>query len=373
MGSLRPFVVLVALALVAAFGKPETKTRSIDPEGVATDDASRAEEFGHRLDELRRDVRIPGLAAVVLRGNKIILSQGWGEADIDTGRPVTPDTPFNIASLAKPIAAVVALRLVEKGKLDLEKPMSEYAGYAEYEAACKSQGGLFFGDYADGPPELTMRHVLSMQMNGAPGSKFFYNPVGYSWASRPMAEVGGKPFSELVRELVFEPAGMTRSARIHRKLPLSQTLSDDLALPHGVDADGQVRRSTPPEPQGDGAGGGVISTVNDLARFDVALAEQKLLTPASVQRMWTPGRSTSGVELPYGLGWYTKTLDGERLVWHTGLWEGRYSALYLKLPDRQLTVILLANSEGLTWEQRLDEAAVERSPFAAAFLNCFPE
>lgn len=60
------------------------------------------------------------------------------------------------------------------------------------------------------------------------------------------------------------------------------------------------------------------------------------------------------------------------MVWHTGLWEGKYSALYLKVPNRKLTLILLANGDGLTWESGLDEAAVERSPFATEFLNAFP-
>lgn len=85
-----------------------------------------------------------------------------------------------------------------------------------------------------------------------------------------------------------------------------------------------------------------------------------------------PGRSPAGAVLPYGVGWFVKELNGERVVWHTGLWEGKYSALYLKAPARKLTVILLANSDGLNWEARLDEAAVERCPFAAAVLAAYP-
>ena len=130
-----------------------------------------------------------------------------------------------------------------------------------------------------------------------------------------MAEVSGLPFSRLTAELVFEPAGMTRSARIHRKLTLPPALAAELATPYHVDAEGSVVASDPPPPQGDGAAGGVISTAMDLAR---------------------------------------------------------YSALYLKAPGRDLTLILLANSDGLKWNNGLDEAAVEGSPFAAAFLEAFP-
>ena len=75
--------------------------------------------------------------------------------------------------------------------------------------------------------------------------------------------------------------------------------------------------------------------------------------------------------LPYGIGWYTERVDGRRVVWHTGLWEQAYSALYVKLPDERLTLILLANSEGLWWGKPLDAAQVDGSPFAAAFLRRF--
>ena len=120
-----------------------------------------------------------------------------------------------------------------------------------------------------------------------------------------------------------------------------------------------------------GAAGGVVSTVTDLARFDVALDAGRLISDASKAEMWRPGRSTSGEVLPYGIGWYVEQVDGRRLVWHTGLWEKQYSALYVKLPDERLTLILLANSEGLWWGKPLDAAQVDRSPFAAAFLRRF--
>ena len=63
--------------------------------------------------------------------------------------------------------------------------------------------------------------------------------------------------------------------------------------------------------------------------------------------MWTAGRSPSGAALPYGLGWFVEEHQGEQLLWHTGLWEGQYSALYLKVPARKLTLILLANSDDI--------------------------
>lgn len=324
-----------------------------------------------QFDSLRAAAQIPGLAIVVLRDTTVLLAEGLGFADLEAKVPVTADTPFNIASVTKPISAVVALRLVERGLLDLDKPMTSYEGYAEYCKAVREDGGLFFGTYDCERSVITMRNLLSMTMNDQPGTRFFYNPPGYSWASRPLAQVTGISFSELTAREIFAPAGMRDSRRIHRKLPLAADMLARLAKPYHADSAGQMVPSDPPPPQGDGAAGGVISTAMDLARFDIALAQGRLLTPASRQSMWTAGRSPKGEVLPYGLGWFVQEFEGETLIWHAGLWDGAYSALYLKCPSRGLTLILLANSEGLRWENALDEATVQRSPFVLAFLRHF--
>ncbi len=325
-----------------------------------------------RLDSLRQAARIPGLAVVVLRDTTLILARGFGLADLEQAVPVTPETPFNIASVTKPISAVVALRLVERGLLDLDRQMTSFDGFTEYCTDVRGAGGLFFGDFECDRQPMTLRHVLSMEANGVPGTRFLYNPPAFSWASRPMAQVGGATFSELTAIEVFGPAGMKHSARIHRRLPLPLELAEQLAKPYHVDSTGRVVPSEPPPPQGDGAAGGVISTAMDLARFDIALSDGRLLSRTSRHAMWTAGRSPSGEALPYGLGWFVQAFGDEQLLWHSGLWEGAYSALYLKAPSRHLTFILLANSDGLNWDNGLDEAAVHRSPFVAAFLEAFP-
>ena len=332
-------------------------------------DRSALDQLVLQFDSLRSAARIPGLAIVVLRDTTVLLARGLGFADLDAKVPVTADTPFNIASVTKPISAVVALRLVERGLLDLDRPMTSYDGYAEYCKAVREDGGLFFGTYDCEHSVLTMRNLLSMTMNGQPGTRFFYNPPGYSWASRPMAQVSGMGFSELMAKEIFGPAGMRDSRRIHRRLPLAADMMARLAKPYHADSTGRLVLSDPPPPQGDGAAGGVISTAMDLARFDIALTQGRLLNAASRKAMWTAGRSPSGEVLPYGLGWFVQQFGRESLSWHAGLWDGAYSALYLKCPSRGLTLILLANSEGLRWEHRLDEAAVQRSPFVQSFLT----
>ncbi len=317
------------------------------------------------FDSLRIDAKIPGLAVAILYESEIVELTGFGYANVEEEVPVGPDTPFNIASVTKPISATVALRLREQTHFDFDATMRSFDGFSDLCTEAKAAGGIFFDDWACEDPNLTLRHVLSMTANGRPGERFFYNPVSYSWASRPLAQIAGRPFSELVQELVLTPAGMTRSARKHRALPLRADLAADLATPYHLAEDGTLQISEPPGPQGDGAAGGIISTARDLAAFDAALDRGELLTASDREEMWT----TTGPEIPYGLGWFVSEVDGEPVLWHTGLWEGAYSALYLKVPARQATLILLANSDGLRWDSRLDEAELGRSPFARAFLD----
>jgi len=364
-------------ALAAACLSGCATMRAAEPGARPTSrDAAAAEALATRVESLRRARHIPGLAMAVLHDTTVVLARGFGLADVERGMAVTPETPFNIASVSKPVAAVVALRLAQDGVLDLDRPLRRYRGFAEFCDAVRGEGGIFFRDFACQDDRLALRHLLSMTANGEPGTRFWYNPPAYSWASRPMAEVAGRPFSTLVDSLIFRPAGMAHSARIHRALPLRPELAAVLATPYHADSAGRPVRSDPPAPQGDGAAGGVIASAMDLARFDIALTDGRLLAPEWRARLWTATRTPAGVALPYGLGWFLGH-DGERrLAWHTGVWENQYSALYLKVlgdtPAERYTLVLLANGDGLRWESRLDEAAIERSPFATAFLQAFP-
>jgi CubicO group peptidase (beta-lactamase class C family) len=364
-------VLPVAAAILLGAGCASARP-SVPAGDLAQGDVESASALALRLDSLRRALRMPGLAVVILRDTTIVLARGFGFADLERQIPVTPETPFS-----KPISAVVALRLVQDGLLDLDRPMRRYAVFPEFCDAARADGGIFFGDYACTDDRLTLRHVLSMTANGEqPGTRFWYNPPSYSWASRPMAEVTGRSFSELVDSLVFRRAGMSNAARTNRRLPLPPRIAEALATPYRIDSAGRAVKSDPPPPQGDGAAGGVIASAMDLARFDQALGTGRLLTPTSRAALWSPTRAPSGQVLPSGLGWFLGAHDGRRLAWHTGLWEGRYSALYLKVlgdtPAERVTLILLANSDALQWETRFDEAAIERSPFAMAFLTGLP-
>ncbi len=332
-----------------------------------------AAAFLAEIDTLRKAAKIPGLAVAVVKDQSILLAAGLGYADLEARVPTTADTPFNIASVTKPISAVAALQLVEAGRLDLDRPIAEYSEWDDFCARFSRQPSIFARDLRCEPATHTLRHLLSHTATGTPGTRYSYNPVLYSWASRPIMAITGASFSSLVQEEVLGPAGMQSSARKYRDLPLPEDIANVQALPHRIDESGAVVRSPLPPPQGDGAAGGVVSTVLDLARFDIALDRDELISAESRAGMMTPTTLNSGDTAPYGLGWYVQEFAGHTLVWHSGWWEEAYSALYLKIPALNMSLILLANSEGIWWGNPLDGAAVEGSAFARAFLAAFAD
>jgi CubicO group peptidase (beta-lactamase class C family) len=311
------------------------------------------------------------LSVAVVKDHEIVLAAGLGYAVVEDGIPATAETAYDIASVAKPLSAVVALRLVEAGVLDLDRPLVDYSEWTDFCTEFSQQPSIFARELRCQPPSHALRHLLSHTATGTPGTRFSYNPVLYSWASRPIMAAADAPFSALVERYVFIPAGMKKSARKHRELPLREDLAQRLAPPYRIDSSGAILRAPARRPQGDGAAGGVVTTVLDLARFDVALDQGLLISAESRAEMMAPTRSINGEALPYGLGWYVQEYDGHTLVWHSGWWEDAYSALYLKIPTLNLSFILLANSEGIWWDNPLDRAAVERSQFAQAFLSAF--
>jgi hypothetical protein len=118
------------------------------------------------------------------------------------------------------------------------------------------------------------------------------------------------------------------------------------------------------------AASGLISTVMDLAKYDVAIDRDLVYNSRAKQQIWTPARSPTGATFPYGLGWFV--FDRlVRLYWHYGWYPDAFSSLLLKVPDRQLTLILLACTDRASSVFFLGNGDPLRSAFVTAFLDTF--
>jgi CubicO group peptidase (beta-lactamase class C family) len=147
------------------------------------------------------------------------------------------------------------------------------------------------------------------------------------------------------------------------------------AQPYTLYGDGEIVRVAYP-PKSFDASAGLLSTVLDMARFDIAIDRHVSLKEATQEKAWTPFISTGGQRLPYGLGWFVEDHHGVRLIWHYGHWGTGFSGIYLKVPENNFSLVLLSNSEALADHQFLAGEnpvawVIRRNVFACSFLRLF--
>jgi CubicO group peptidase (beta-lactamase class C family) len=144
------------------------------------------------------------------------------------------------------------------------------------------------------------------------------------------------------------------------------------ATPYAVDDRGRATPSSYPESaQSLTPSTGLVTTVRDLAKFDLALKQGLLVLPGTLTQAWSAPWNAAGVSLPHGAGWFVQYYNGEQVVWQFGMSENASSSLVITLPARGLTLILMANSDGLVSLYSPTNGDVSVSPFAKLFLNLF--
>jgi len=355
------FVFIIAITQVVGCSqfKNNTSLQRLD------DQANQLANFEAELEIIRQIGMIPGMSAAVVKDQQLIWAQGFGYADLDNQIPASQDTPYFLASVTKPFAAILLMQLVEQGKLDLTDPISEY--------------GIQVGN----PDVIQVRHILSHTSNGEkPGEKFQYNGDRFAELDLVFKPASGKSFSENLSEQIVEPIGMasTVPSPISRGDGLTgsyaiwlenYTLYRQQAEAYRLDQSYQLENGQCSEFFMPAAG--LISTVTDLAKFDIALDQDHFLLPETKAKMFAPTISTTGQVLPYGIGWFSQDYEGLHMIWHYGWQPGCSSTLYLKIPEENLTFLILANSDNLSRPYRLGSGEVLPidSSVALAFYKAF--
>jgi CubicO group peptidase (beta-lactamase class C family) len=146
------------------------------------------------------------------------------------------------------------------------------------------------------------------------------------------------------------------------------TVTKILAQPYALDREFKITKIS--YPQGFSTSAGLISTVLDMAKYDIAIDQNKFLTKETQQLAFTPTVSTKGEPLPYGLGWFTQNYKGTKMLWHYGYWTGN-SSFILKVPEQNITFIIMANSDNLSRPTDLGAGNALSSPVGMAFLKTF--
>lgn len=322
--------------------------------------------FERYLESLRLQAGIPGLAAAIVQDGRTVWEGGFGYRDVENLLPAFPDTPFPVADLTETFAATLLLQCAERGELDLAAPVSQWTTQL---------------------PEASVqvRHVLAHASEGAPGGTFRFSPARYSSLTPVVEACGDAPYRRQLADALLGRLAMVDSvpgADLATAGAPARALfdADDLdryasvlgrmAVPYRVDRNGRASRGEYPAPAVDAATG-LVSTARDLAKFDAALTTGDLLEPETLAVAWSNVVSTSGTPMPTGLGWFVQNYNGERVVWHFGVIPNASSSLLIHVPGRRLTLVLLANSDGLSGTASLNEGDVTASPFARLFLRLF--
>jgi CubicO group peptidase (beta-lactamase class C family) len=317
------------------------------------------------IPRLMKDGDVPGLSIALLRNGELVWHRGFGLKNAQTKEPITDSTVFEAASLSKPVFAYAVLKLVDAGKFDLDKPLSQYL-----------PGNYDVGDDAR-LTQITARHVLShttgfpnwrprggqLKIHFAPGERFSYSGEGFVYLSKVIEHITGEKFNDFMKRTVFDPLGMTSSSYVWRDE--YDTLKTFRHNSRGV-ATGQNKI-----PQANAAAS-LQTTAQDFGRFVAAILKGTGLKKETRQLMLTPQVkvSTAGTnttfrapeqlssDIAWGLGWGLQTTTDGTAFWHWG--DNGDSKAYVVANDKKkLGVAVFANSStGLSIVREILDAAV---------------
>lgn len=303
---------------------------------------------------------VPGaVVGVFHRGRESVAA--FGTTSIEQNIPVTADTLFQIGSNTKPMVATAAMRLVEQGKLNLDIPIRTYLPSFKMRDKSAAQNvtmrqllthvagwqGDYFNNFGAGDDALDrmVKDMRRLEQEAPLGTVYSYNNASFYAAGRVLEAITGKPFEKVIRELVFEPLGMTRSFFF----PDDELFLQRLAAGHDR-IKGRNKVSRPwALSRADAPAGGVLSRAHDMltfARFhmgDGKVNGKRVLKAASLRHMQTPRQHATGLDW-IGLSWFMRTTaKGLKVVLHGGATAGQNSGFWF-IPEKKFALIVLTNS-----------------------------
>jgi CubicO group peptidase (beta-lactamase class C family) len=294
--------------------------------------------------------RIPGLSVAVLRGGRVLLSRGYGFANLEHRVPASDSTIYQSGSVGKQFTAAAIVMLSEEGKLGLDDPLRRHLpqgpeawGAVTLRHLLTHTSGI--PDYADSTLDYRrdytedelVRLAASLPPEFSPGERWSYSNTGYLLLGAVIRRVTGSFYGDVLRDRIFRPAGMA-TARIISEQEIVPNRSDGYRL-----VDGRLEHQEWVSPSlNTTADGSLYLTVRDLTRWALALDRGRVLSAGGFKASWTPVTLRSGGTHPYGFGWDLSEQRGRRRIGHGGSWQGFRTSIQ-RYPEFDLTVIVLAN------------------------------
>jgi CubicO group peptidase (beta-lactamase class C family) len=336
---LKIVLAVVSVFLQIAFGYAEDKSSFAKVEQI--------------VQEAKEAFGTPAISVALVMNDELVWSEGYGLADVENQVPAKADTVYRIASISKPMAATAVMQLVERGLVDIDDPIQKYVSY-----------------FPKKPLEITVRHVMThtsgvrhykpgeMEMKDhfnsveeaieifkddpllfTPGTLYKYSSYAYNLLAGVVERASGLTFEAYMKEHVWGPSGMSVTRLEHQGEIVPHRASQYVK----AGPNGEVENAPFADLSIKWAGGGIISTAEDLARFHIALNNGKLLQASTLEKMYKPFQLADGNMTSYGLGWSIyEDEEGQRWVGHGGGATGG-STYLLRHPEKKLAVAIMCN------------------------------
>lgn len=296
---------------------------------------------------------IPGVIIGVASRGRLVHLQSYGMANVELRVPVSDSTVFEIGSISKQFVTAAVMLLVEDGRLSLDDPIqdhltdlpSEWLGVTVRHLLTHTSG---IPDYEEiqtyeayrfrFTPEQIIREAHSRPMDFEPGTGWYYSNTGYFLLSLIVERIEGHPFGKVLQSRIFEPLGMTQT-----RMADPEDIIPHRASGYWVDRMGvELMNRDATQPSSTLGAGGLLSSVHDMAKWDEALYDDRLLSAESKTAMWTPTVLPNGDDTGYAFGWGVGEYRGHRIVGHNGQVAG-FVATFMRLPDDEAAIIVFAN------------------------------
>ena len=340
-------------AAVAAGGCAATLTSGVRAQGSASP-VSAVAEIDTLLAGIYTSER-PGATAIVVKDGRVVLRKAYGLANVELQAPMRPESVLALASLSKAFTAAGILKLAEEGRLSVGDEISRFLpNYPTHGSTITIEHLLTHTSGLNALSETSDLRAVNSQEgklidvlgdwvkdlppDAVPGEKWAYSNWGYNLLGAIIEQVTGQSYADYLRRQIFEPLGMSHTYYADRRqiIPLRAT---------GYDAQADTVFNVLPSrsriflPSG---AGGLLSTIDDLAKWDEALYGDRILNAASKTKMFTPFRLNDGTSTGYGYGWDIGDDDGHRVQEHAGGTTGFVSYL-IRMPDDHVFVAILSN------------------------------
>lgn len=323
--------------------------------------------------------QIPALTYAVVLNNKIIDSGAFGLANLELNCPASLHTKFGIGSIGKTFTATAIMLLQKEGKLSIDDPVNKYldslpetwkditirnllthtSGIIDYLSGFPGYPGIEeTRDVATPEPTEAqfIKMVTSYPLNFKPGERWAYCNTNFVLLGFIVHRVSGKPLPEFMNEHVFRVLRMKETRYINVRELIPNRASGYGTYYHNQLSNGMYVGNFYSS-QGDM---GIITTAMDMAKWSIALNRGELLDKQILEQMWTPATLSNGMDAMglvggnYGFGWTIEDYRGCKLVGHSGSFGPGYTADFIHIPQKKLTVIVLTNLKpsNVTWISR---------------------